>query len=112
MFVSNGDGEVARVCRHGGWAALLVIDVDRFTLVNDSLGHRAGDDVLQAWRGHSSAACAQTTSFPASAATSSPVIAVATEGEAATRCPASELAATLREQTILTSGRDQIVHAA
>lgn len=43
-----GAGEVQRLVRHGTLASLMILDLDDFKEINDSLGHAAGDAALQA----------------------------------------------------------------
>ena len=40
------DGAIARAKRTSGTLALLIVDLDRFKQINDSLGHEVGDQVL------------------------------------------------------------------
>jgi len=46
IFVDRVEQSVLQVNRLGGTVALLMMGLDRFTLVNDALGHGAGDRLL------------------------------------------------------------------
>jgi diguanylate cyclase (GGDEF)-like protein/PAS domain S-box-containing protein len=47
FFMDRLEQALKRIPRHHGRVALMFLDLDRFKMVNDSLGHDAGDQTLQ-----------------------------------------------------------------
>jgi diguanylate cyclase (GGDEF)-like protein len=47
FFEDSTRSELERLRRFGGATSLLMLDIDRFKLINDRFGHLAGDEVLK-----------------------------------------------------------------
>src|SRR5258708_35877923 len=47
LFRDGGERALATVRRHGGLGAVMMLDLDRFKEINDTLGHHHGDELLK-----------------------------------------------------------------
>jgi diguanylate cyclase (GGDEF)-like protein len=88
----------------GHEAGLLLLDIDRFKLVNDTLGHNAGDDVLRALARTLRRRLRATDAIARLGGDEFAVVLRSVGSLDETCSVASDIASALRTQTILTSG--------
>jgi diguanylate cyclase len=48
-FMRRLEDEIGRAQRHGSPLALAILDLDEFKVINDTLGHAAGDEILRCY---------------------------------------------------------------
>ena len=63
-FEQQLDLEIKRAERKGSFLALLMVDIDRFKLLNDQCGHHVGDQVLEKSLPFCSETCGTSTPSP------------------------------------------------
>ncbi len=71
LILDRGERMLGRARRQQMPVAALILDLDNFTSINDTLGHAVGDELLQAVARDSTASCATSTLSEESAETSS-----------------------------------------
>jgi diguanylate cyclase (GGDEF)-like protein/PAS domain S-box-containing protein len=109
-FDEDLDQTIRRLRRGGGRAALCLVDLDRFKEINDTYGHRTGDDVLVAVAGALRTRLRGTDVIARLGGDEFAVLLLDVDGLAA-QAVAHELVDALRETPVLSGGRDVKVTA-
>ena len=109
-FARELEGHAQRISRHGASGSVLVIDLDGFKHVNDTLGHHAGDELLigvaQRLVGR-----LRTSDVIARLGGDEFVVLLPNAGREVAERVAADLIATLRDDTVTVGGREHVLGA-
>lgn len=109
-FARELAGHAQRISRYGAAGSVLVIDLDAFKLVNDTLGHHAGDELLVSVA-HRLVGRLRTSDVIARLGGDEFVILLPNAGREVAEEVAADLIATLHDETVTLAGREHVVGA-